>query len=237
MKPVIAIISTSGEDKNKPYVDTIEFHQGHSILLKEGDDFKAVHPQGILLTGGGDLNEIHYDHAISENERKTLGQIEPNRDAYETQLLTWATANDIPTLGICRGCQVLNVFSGGTLIPDIPTWQKQKRIKPVLKHRFPGDSSAPAHTIRLEAGSILSSIFGHSDTIDVNSSHHQALQSCGPSLRITARSADGIIEAIENPNKEFWLGVQFHPERMWKRFPIFSRLFQTFMERARQRPL
>jgi len=224
MKPIIGIISTSGEDKNRPYIETIEAHQGTPILLRERDDFMAIAPHGILLTGGGDLNEHSYDHAISESERKSLGRIEPERDAYELQILTWAAMKDIPILGICRGCQVLNVFSGGTLIPDIPTWQNKKNVKPVLQHRAKGDSSSPAHGITIEPGSIFSSIFGHPDKMLVNSSHHQALSSCGPSMRVTARADDGIIEAIENPGKKFWMGVQFHPERMWKRFPIFSNM-------------
>jgi putative glutamine amidotransferase len=234
MNPIILIISTSGEDKNKAYIETILEHQGMPILQKEGEDFMGLAPQGILLTGGGDLNDIYYDHSLSNEERSSLGRIEPDREAYELRILEWAAMKDIPTLGICRGFQMLNVFAGGTLIPDIPTWQKRNNIKTKLQHRLGGDYSLPAHPIILDKGSIFSSIFGHEDQLMVNSSHHQAISRCGTSLRITARATDGIIEAFENPGKKFWMGVQFHPERMWRRYPVFSNLFRVFMEHAQR---
>lgn len=235
MKPIIAVVATSGEDRNKPYLDTITEHLGFPVLLNPGDAFQYCGISGVLLTGGGDLNFHHYDHDVSEEELKSLGRIEPERESYENEILTWSLKKNIPTLGICRGFQTMAAFAGGTMMPDIPTWQRKNKVKPLLSHRQKSESSLPEHTIRIEQGSIFSAIFGHEKEIEVNSSHHQALSDCPSSLKITARAPDGIVEAFENPGHPFWLGVQFHPERMWKRFRIFSNLFHTFMEHARRK--
>ncbi len=233
MQSIIAISSTSGEDKNQLYIDAITFHGGKVLILKPGDSFKKLGLHGILLTGGGDLSEYYYDHPLSELERKTLGKIEPEREQYEQELLTWASQYNVSTLGVCRGCQILNIFAHGTLIPDIPTWYSQKQISSQLTHRQKGDPTLPAHDIYLETQGQLYRLLGSVPQISVNSSHHQALSRCGKGLTITARAPDGIIEAIEDFDKTFWIGVQFHPERMWKRFPIFSNLFRRFLETAR----
>ena len=232
MKPVIAIVSTSGEDRSQPYVDAVVAHGGVARLVYPGDNVKKLIPRGLLLTGGGDLSEKCYDHGLSAAERKTLGKIEPEREQYERKLLSWASINDIPTLGICRGCQVMNVFAHGNLIPDIPAWYQQTHVSPVLSHRQEGDPALPSHKIRLDPSGQLYALLGL-QIVEVNSSHHQGLSRCGSALTITARATDGIIEAIEDLNRKFWMGVQFHPERMWERFPIFSSLFRQFIEVAR----
>ncbi len=235
MKPMIAIVATSGEDRNKSYLDAIVAHGGKPILLHSGDYFEKKSICGILLTGGGDLSECSYDHLLSEVEQKTLGKIEPEREKYEDQLLGWASKNNIPVLGICRGCQIMNVFARGTLIPDIPLWQKENGVSPILSHRADKDVAAPVHDISIDSNSQLYKIFGGQKILGVNSSHHQALSRCGHSLTVTARAPDGIIEGIEDPSKIFWIGVQFHPERMWKDFPVFSNLFRHFTEHAQQK--
>ncbi len=234
MKPTIVICATAVEDKNQPYIATIRAHKGKPVLLKPGEDFMQLSPQGVLLTGGGDLGEEAYDHPLTAAERKTIGLLEPVRDASEKRLLAWAFARDIPVLGICRGCQVMNVFAGGTLIPDIPIWRETNHISPILPHRQDGDPALPAHPIQMKPSGRLYEIMGKKLSVPVNSSHHQALSRCGKGLEVIARSKDGVIEAVENPARRFWMGVQFHPERMWKRFPKFSRLFERFVEAARE---
>lgn len=235
MKPLIAIVATSGEDRNKAYIESVETHGGHPVLLGTGDDFEKIEPQGVLLTGGGDLSECYYDHPINELERKSLGTIEPQRESFEWKLLQWASAREVPTLGICRGFQILNAFAGGTLIPDIPAWQEKTKVVPRLLHRAPGDPSEPAHLMEIEKKSRLYELLGKSSSLEVNSSHHQALGAIASGLIVTARAPDGIIEALEDPTREFWMGVQFHPERMWPKFPIFSNLFRRLTELAAQR--
>jgi putative glutamine amidotransferase len=241
--PTIAIVSTSGEDKTKSYVETIEAHGGIPLVLNPGDSHKPRGFHGLLLTGGGDMQEKYYDHEIDEEERKTLGQREPEREDYEQRLLQETLDAEIPALGICRGCQIMNVFAGGTLIPDIPTWQKRHKIEPVLKHRDDKNLTGRVHDIKLVPGTLFASLFTTegaepaaqpSNLLGVNSSHHQALSNVPEFLRVSAHAPDGIIEAIEHPDKPFWLGLQFHPERMWRANPLFSRIFATFMEHARQ---
>lgn len=233
MRPPIGIITTSGEDRTQPYVDTLEAHGARVIHLEIGVDFEAGKPAGILLTGGGDLNESAYDHVISEGERATLGKIEPEREVYERQILQWAFARDLPVLGICRGFQVMNVFAGGTLIPDLPTWQEVGRITPRLVHRQKGDPHLATHDISLQRGSRLAKILGGVASIGVNTSHHQALSAIGAGLSVSARAEDGIIEGLEDPGRAFWVGVQFHPERLWRNYPMFSELFKAFVSAAK----
>jgi putative glutamine amidotransferase len=234
MKPVIAISSTSGEDKTKPYLETVIEHGGTPLLVKPNDTIDMSSIDGILLTGGGDLSECYYDHKVCDLERKTLGAIELEREKSEFKLMEWATHHDVPALGICRGFQMMNVFAKGTLIPDIPTWRKTHNISLELPHRNEEDSSTPVHEISVEPGTQLFKILDSQPQIAVNSSHHQALSRCGSSLKVTARSSDGIIEAVENPNHRFWIGVQFHPERMWRKFSVFSNLFRSLMEHAQR---
>jgi putative glutamine amidotransferase len=233
-EPNILIVATSGEDKSKPYVTAIRHHGGNPILVQPGENHRRFPIHGVLLTGGGDLNEKFYNHKIDEKERATLGKIEPAREQYEIQLLEWARTRNLPVLGICRGFQMMNSFARGTLIPDIPTWQKKIKVKPLLKHRGNLNYSEPAHEIHFDGDSQFFRIMGSRRTLGVNSIHHQGISECGSALKITARSSDGMIEAFEDPSKRFWLGVQFHPERMWKKHPIFSNLFYRFKELARQ---
>lgn len=235
---MIAVVATSGEDKTKPYVDAIMAHGGRPRVLRPGDPFHKLGLGGLMLTGGGDLGSRFYEHRLSSSERKTLGKIEPERDKYELELLAWASRNDIPTLGICRGCQVMNAAARGKIIPDIPLWQKLKISNskfPILSHRQKSHPSQPTHEISIKAGSHLQKILKGRRKIMVNSSHHQAVATCAPSLKVTANAPDGIVEAVEDASRTFWIGVQFHPERMWKKLPIFSRLFERLIQCAAKR--
>ena len=235
MKPVVAISSASGEDKNKFYIESIREHGGEVLILSPTQALKDFSFHALLLTGGGDLSEPYYDHPLTPSERRTLGKIEPEREEYEKRLMNWAKQNDLPTLGICRGCQMMNIFAGGTILPDIPIWQTLHQIHPKLSHRDDRDPAVPVHDITIDGSSQFYRILDKKDLIGVNSSHHQALSHCAESLNIVAESEDGMIEAVEDPKQSFWIGVQFHPERMWRRFPIFSNLFLYFMERAQQK--
>ncbi len=232
MRPMILIVATSGEDSLEAYVDSIRAHGGEPRVVRPGDALPSPFSCGVLLTGGGDLSERFYDHPLTEAERRTLGEIEPEREGFEFQLLDWAASHRVPVLGICRGIQVMNAHAGGSLIPDLPSWQTRERVSPVLAHRQDGDKALPSHAMEVAGDSLLAGILGSSGTVAVNSSHHQALGSCGAGLKVTAVAPDGVIEAVEDPSKGFWLGVQFHPERMWRKYPVFSRLFERFIGSA-----
>ncbi len=232
MKPIIWVVTTSGEDSLEAYLESIAAHGGEPRVVGPVSGMPELDGGGVLLTGGGDLQEKYYDHAISEEERRTLGKIEPERDAFEWGLMDRAAVAGIPVLGICRGIQIMNAYAGGTLIPDLPSWQAQRRMAPLLAHRQQGDKGLPAHAVEVMRGSGLATVLGGDGRIEVNSSHHQALSRCGATLRVSAVAPDGVIEAVEDPRHVFWLGVQFHPERMWKKFPIFARLFEGFVHAA-----
>ena len=139
--------------------------------------------------------------------------IDRAKDKFEISLFRKAMENDMPVFGICRGIQIMNVAMGGSLYQDIP----------------PHDSW---HPIKVEPDSLLKKITCESIP-EVTSSHHQAVNRIGDGFKVTAQSKDGIVEAMEDPSKEFVIGVQYHPERMWidKKPPLPNRKFYAHAER------
>jgi putative glutamine amidotransferase len=159
----------------------------------------------LLLTGGEDVAPARYGAA----PHPKTGAPHPARDATEIALVEAARERRLPTLAICRGIQLLNVALGGTLVQDIPS-----ECPNALDHDPPTPRDARVHTVTIERGSRLASLIG-TDEIRVNSFHHQSVAHVAPSLAITARSPDGIIEAVEWSTPD-WLvvGVQWHPEEL-----------------------
>jgi putative glutamine amidotransferase len=175
---------------------------------------------GILLSGGGDLQPSTYGVTTSV----ALMDVDPQRDALELTLARWALEDGKPVLGICRGQQVLNVAGGGTLIPDIASARPE-----ALDHR--GEAREPhalGHAVRVEADSYLAKL-GTPEELEVNSSHHQAVDRLARGWRVSAVAPDGIIEAIEAPGHPFALAVQWHPERLGARADAAA-LFATFVQ-------
>jgi putative glutamine amidotransferase len=177
---------------------------------------------GLLLTGGGDIDPKHF----GEKPHPKLGPPDGLRDRFELWLAREALARELPVLGICRGAQVLGVVLGGQLVQDIDS-----EVEQAERHRAPEGEKLPCHAVEIAAGSLLSLVVKAS-RVRVNSSHHQANQRLGPGVRRTAWAADGVTEAIERDGNGFVLGVQWHPERMWRRAPRQSRLFRAFVEAA-----
>lgn len=159
---------------------------------------------GIIFSGGGDINPL----LIGEEPVKELHSITPERDRQELLLARLAYDRQIPMLGICKGIQIINAALGGTLWQDIHSQMEGTRIK----HSQDQDRCFPSHTIKIETGSTLASLFPDSDTLAVNSFHHQACREAAPCLRVSALSPDGVIEAIESCEHKSILGVQWHPE-------------------------
>lgn len=161
---------------------------------------------GLLLTGGGDMDPCYFDEA----PHPMLAEVEPVRDETEVLLTRWAVAHNLPTLGICRGHQVVNVALGGSLIQDIPS-----QFTSSLHHDsgtfYPPDHVA--HEVILTSGSGLHTILG-TTLLATNSRHHQAVRRVGEGLIATGVAPDGIIEATENPNARFFVSVQWHPENL-----------------------
>jgi putative glutamine amidotransferase len=134
---------------------------------------------------------------------------------------------DMPVLGICRGIQLMNAASGGTLYQDI-----YEQCEGVFGHnpmKTPVDSLY--HTVKIEKGSKLHEIF-QSDSLKVNSFHHQAVKRTASNFKVTALSPDGIIEGIEDRTRDFVVGVQWHPEDLSIKYPEFLKLFIKFVEHA-----
>lgn len=184
---------------------------------------------GVLLTGGEDVNPVLYDPSMPHSlRRKCL--LTPDggaRDLRELMLVDEVFHQRKPLFTICRGHQILNVALGGTLIADIPT-----QIKPVLNHRRLDKRCAKVHEVSLTPRSLLSKITGKRN-LGVNSTHHQAVDRPADMLAVTARSSDGVIEGLQlKPEAArllpFMLSVQFHPERLADRHPEHHALFVAF---------
>jgi len=184
---------------------------------------------GVVLTGGGDVDPVLY----GEDRHESVEDAEPGRDEFEIDLARRAMATDLPLLAICRGAQVLNVAVGGTLIQDIPS-----SVESVLKHAISTPRDALAHEVSITPGSrlheALVSSVAASGSFRVNSRHHQSVGRLGTGLVATATASDGVVEAIEQPEARFCLGIQWHPENFW-RTGEFKPLFESFVAAARER--
>jgi putative glutamine amidotransferase len=179
----------------------------------------------VLLPGGPDIDPVYYD---AERHPATRG-IDDARDSLEVTLARWTYADDRPLFGICRGHQVMNVAFGGTLIQDIPS-----TVTTELSHDTPDQMprSTIQHEVQISPESQLASILGGT-RFPVNSLHHQSVERPAPGVVITGYSPDGVIEALEAPDKQFVLSVQWHPEDLYAGDEAMKRLFESFVEAAR----
>ena len=180
---------------------------------------------GLVLTGGEDVGPEHF----GQTPHPAMGTAHSGRDEYELALTHAAAERRLPTLAICRGAQVVNVALGGTLIQDIPS------LKPSAEtHDLSARRSERVHALSIEAGTSLASIM-RDTSISVNSSHHQAVDAVAPSLRVSATSPDGIVEALEPKEGDWWMiAVQWHPEELTATpEPWDRRLFSAFAEAVR----
>jgi len=219
---------------NRAYVEAVRRAGGAPVLLPVSSDPDALRPPyallaGLLLAGGGDVLPQHY----GQTAQCRLMAVDEERDEAELLLARWALEDDLPTLAICRGIQVLNVALGGTLIQDIPS-----QVAGALVHH-PGPAAPrerPQHTVSVPAGSKLAAALGRpAAQVAVNSFHHQALLAVAPSLRAVAHAPDGIIEGLERPDRSFVIGVQWHPEEMAAGDATQAALFAAFVAACAKR--
>lgn len=160
----------------------------------------------LLLTGGGDINPLW----LGEEPIRALSSINHQRDKQELLMTRLAADRQIPVLGICRGIQIMTAALGGELYQDI--WTQAEGT--AVKHSQELDRSYPSHTVHVQPDSLLAQLFGGEEKLAVNSFHHQAVKTPAPGFQVTARAADGIIEAIESVEHKPMIGVQWHPECM-----------------------
>lgn len=190
--------------------------------------------QGVLLTGGDDVDPRLYGNGLSKRVRGTIA-VTPDggeRDLREFLLIDEVFRQAKPLLAICRGQQILNVALGGTLWADLPSQAPR-----ALDHRRTDRRSEIVHEVRLTPDSLLATITGKLG-LGVNSTHHQAVARVAPALRVTARSPDGVIEGLELGSRvsgrlPFLLSVQFHPERLVDRYPEHQAIFGAFAQACR----
>jgi gamma-glutamyl-gamma-aminobutyrate hydrolase PuuD len=205
-------------------VEALDRAGARPVLVPPSEDgveetLDAVH--GLLFSGGSDLDPDLYDQ---EPHAETSG-IVPERDRAELELLQAALARDMPVLAVCRGSQVLNVARGGDLVQHLPD------VVGDDKHKHTPGTFAD-HDVTLEQGTQLASLLG--ERAPVKSHHHQGLGRLGDGLRVAAHAADGTIEAVEDPERRFALGVLWHPEA-GEDLKLFEELVRASREYAEAR--
>jgi putative glutamine amidotransferase len=179
---------------------------------------------GLLLSGGGDI----VPHWFEEEPLPGLGELTPERDQTEIQLVKEMLNRDKPILAICRGCQILNIAAGGDMYQDLYSQRNN-----LLQHMQQAPRSHASHTVEVSPGSLLHRVTGM-DSFRVNSFHHQAIRQPARGFVISARSRDGVAEAVESEQHAFVLGVQWHPENMTATDPLAKKLFTSFVEACTQ---
>jgi len=235
MKPVIGI--TTNQSTNVHGYPTIMLMQSYvnavmqaggapvlipSLVAEDGWDALYSRLDGILFSGGGDIG-LEYSPG---DPHPRIDDVDLARDSVELNMVHAAASDGKPFLGICRGCQVLNVALGGNLYTHIPD-----QLPNALDHSYPGNMrTVLVHEVRIEEATLVAEILGE-PIIKVNSLHHQGLKDIAPSLRVAGHASDGLVEAVELPDHAFGLAVQWHPE--WLTDQESTRnLFRKFVEAA-----
>jgi len=235
MKPLIGI--TTNQSHNVYWQPTITLMQSYvnaviqaggapvlipSLIEENGWDAIYSHLDGILFSGGGDISLEHFSGELHPR----IDDVDLARDSIELNFVNAAASDGKPFLGICRGCQVVNVALGGTLYTHIPD-----QLPNALDHDYPGNKrTILVHEVKIEEGTHIAEIYGE-PIVRVNSLHHQGLKDIAPSLRVAGHAPDGLVEAIELPDHRFGLAVQWHPEWLTDQEPT-RKLFRKFVEAA-----
>ncbi|MFO7898290.1 MAG: gamma-glutamyl-gamma-aminobutyrate hydrolase family protein [Planctomycetota bacterium] len=210
------------------YTDAVELAGGIPVLLPVIDDPGLVDQQldlvdGLLLIGADDLAPRLYGEPVHPETRP----MHPDRQVYDLELARAAIRRDVPVLGVCGGLQLVNVCCGGKLIQHLPD-----EVGDDAPHRA-DDGGFTEHEVFIEPHSRLHRILGR-ERLVVNSGHHQAAKTLGVKLRVTARSPDGVVEALEMTGDAFCVCVQWHPEQLARDHADHLALFEALVEASRQ---
>ena len=220
-KPVIGITGNYAEPDCKlgeAYYKSVLRAGGVPVIIPPLSDTDAIintleHIDGLLLSGGADYNPLY----CGEEPSPRLGGVNSERDLPELLITRLAYNRQIPILGICRGIQTLAMALDGHVMQDISEVA-------TVRHSQDARRSEPTHSVTIEPDSTLFNIYKEKSpsTLSVNSFHHQAVDDAGPHFRVTARSTDGIIEAVESSEYKSIVGVQWHPECLEDGLPLFQ---------------
>lgn len=251
MLPVIGITSFD-EHKNRSTYVSININYPYSVSVSGGLPFVLPGPSGLaaegdgtadlsdaelaafaegyasrldglILSGGGDVCPYLY----GEQTSRAVARMDSDRDRWELALFAAADARRLPMLGICRGCQLVNVALGGTLWQDIPS-----QLPSAQGHSFDVPMSEPSHHVDFMEGTRTRAMFPAPRAL-ANSFHHQAVKDVASGLVVSALAPDGVIEAVESDDPaRFLVALQFHPEGMTRRYPDFRGPFRALVAAA-----
>lgn len=243
MKPVIGIVicgltnerQKDGQEEwqrerqfvSQPYIHAIEHAGGIPLILplvKDAgcyDTYTSV-CDGFLFCGGDDITPLLF----GEEPLTAVGQTDIKTDIFHIAFMEHVLAFDKPVLAICRGMQILNVAMGGTIYQDLSLIPGE----PLQHMQLSQNRSDISHKVYIRKDSILCNLFGNG--IYTNSFHHQAVHLLGEHLSASGLTRDSLIEAIESDAHTFVVGVQWHPECMYKTSPDMRNLFQFFLAAA-----
>lgn len=233
MEPKIGIIICGFADGNKQfvsndYVQSVRYSGGIPVILPlvRSDhmiDQYAKVCDGFLFCGGNDITPLLFGQEPKNGNGKTNITL----DLFQIRIMKRILKTGKAMLAICRGMQVYNVACGGSIYQDI-SMQPGKNLDHMQQSK---ERSEVSHKIIVEQGSQLKKYIG--DRLYVNSYHHQAIEKPGSGLIVCARASDQTIEALEMPEHKFAIGVQWHPECMYRKSEKMRELFRQFVEHAR----
>jgi len=217
-----------------PYLEALRRAGARTAIVSPGEVAgvdELLEPfDGLLLCGGGDVDPARYG-AVPDGDHNY--GVEPDRDAFEAELLRAADLAHKPVLAICRGMQVMNVAFGGTLHQHLPD------MDGLLAHGVPIDGTETIHDVDVVPDTLLSATTKSDAPLRCNSHHHQGIDRVGDDLVVNGRAPDGLVEALErdgadlNRDTTWMLGVQWHPEETADEDPAQQRLFDALVNIAR----